>query len=452
MNDSGGGSGLSFAEELLWSADSDAAVTTPFLNCPSSLSTVFYLKGALNRSALEASLSEIVRRHSVLRSRFVGIGDIPTRFCDPAAPVPIGDVNLGASQRPPLECAHPVLAREVQQPFELARGPLVRALLVKLPGNEHAFAVTVHHIVFDAWSKRIFALELQELYQRYVRDGRCILPPLSMTYSDYVSCQRDQLSSERTRQQIDYWARQLADMPRLSLPSDTAPVNATSNRTGTCSFDVAGSDNARLRKMARECRVTTATLIFAILKTFLWRLIGSDDVAVGVPVSDRRRPEFEHLIGLFANVVVVRTQFRAASTFRDCVAAVRASFAEALLNQDVPYGYLVSLLGITQPVYRVFFNFVSDIDCSLTIPGLQAEPLTLVAPQRSTVDFGLDVRDRADALEFRCVYRADLFSSTRMQECARQFQTFVATVLERPDQSIRNHAIEYLPPAHTSAD
>jgi len=189
--------------------------------------------------------------------------------------------------------------------------------------------------------------------------------------------------------------------------------------------------------MSRRYRVTLATLMLAILKLFLNKIGNNQDIAVGVPLSDRRRPEFEHVIGLFMNVVVVRTRVTDKITFLELLDRVRRNLVDACLNQDVPYGYLAQAIGGQTPLYRVVFNFLTNIPGSqLELVGLQVTPLEVSANLQSLADLSLNIRFNAGALACRLVYKADLFSSTRVQAFVAQFQTLVSAILTAPQKSV----------------
>jgi hypothetical protein len=332
-----------------------------------------------------------------------------------------------------------VIARHVNRRFDFTRGPLVRFVLVAVSDDEHIFAITVHHIVFDRWSKRVLALELKQLYEAHVTGRTPGVGPLAASYDDYVQWQRQRLNGRLGRELIEHWTAKLRGLSDLALPCDGRREH-TSTRASTWWFTVPAEDARRLEAMSRRCRVTLATLMLAILKLFLNRVSGLDDIAVGVPLSDRRRPEFEHLIGLFMNVVVVRTNVTNEITFLDLLDRVRRTLVDACRCQDVPYGYLAQVIGAPTPLYRVIFNFVTSIPGSeLELPGLRVTPLEVSGDRQSLADVSLNVRRQAGALVCRLVYKAELFSSTRVQTFAAQFQTLVTAVLAAPQKCVAEY-------------
>lgn len=429
---------LSYAEEQLWLAERASPGAVPFFECAPSVSIVVQLAGPLNRAALENSLTEIVRRHHVLRSRFLVSHGRPARRFRRPSRIALTTLDL---RRDPgedrLAAARRVIAKSVNRRFDLDSGRLLRALLAALADDLHVLAITVHHIVFDRWSKRVLARELQQLYAAYAAGRAPDLEPLPAQYGDYVQWQRDRLESPFGRQLIEYWTAALSGLGELTLPlrGDCAP--AASMRAGTWWFMVPPEDTSRLVAMSRRCRVTITSVLLAVLVLLLNRLSGREDIAVGVPLSDRRRPDFEQLIGLFMNVVVVRTTVTPLITFLELLERVRRAIVDACRYQDMPCGCLSTLVETPRPLYRIVFDFVPAIPASeLELPALRVEPLEIDADRAALADLSLHVHHKAGTLACRLGYKADLVPAHWAGEFAAQFQSAVTAVLNAPHQRI----------------
>jgi hypothetical protein len=445
------GSGeLSFAEQLLWQAEHAGPETPPFLECASNLSSVMRLQGALNTQALDAGLQEIVCRHEVLRSRFIVRDGRPERSCEGSLPVTPVHIDLrGASNDDRPALVQDVLARHVTERFDLACAPLLRASVIALADDDHILAIVVHHIAFDRWSKRVLALELKQTYDAHARGRTPDLKPLTAGYDDYVKWQRHQLDGAPSGELMQYWTARLAALTDLTLPRDRSPDFVESARSGTCSFTIPLHDADSLRELSRRCRVTVATTMLAAFKLFLHRLSDVNDVAVGVPLSDRRRPEFEHLVGLFMNALVVRTMLTGGMTFLDLLQRVRQALADACRHQDLPYGRLLQVVGAGKPLYRVVFNFMPGIPASdFELSGLHVTPIAVAGERRSYADLSLHIRGGADGYACRLVYKADLFSPFRARQFAAKFQVLVGAVLDDPHKAIGLHELDNVESVH----
>ena len=193
--------------------------------------------------------------------------------------------------------------------------------------------------------------------------------------------------------------------------------------------------------LSRHSRATLATIVLAVFKIFLCRIGGTDDIAVGVPLSDRRRPEFESLIGLFMNVVVVRTSISHSMTFMELLDRVRRGLVDACLHQDMPYGYLLKLVG-ARPLYRVVFNFMPSLRAlEVELTGANTTLVPTATNPESVADLSLNVRTENGALLCRLMYKADLFSDASGERFAKQLQTLIRAVLHAPHTRIDQYNI-----------
>lgn len=436
------GTELSFAEELLLHAEVGGLRAVPFFDCTRNLSLVVQIQGTLNREALRTSLDVIIERHDVLRSRFVICNGRPARLKAQLAATDFPIIDLWRlSPKHPCEIVTNIITPQLERPFDLACGPLLRAFLVALTSNDHILAIAVHHIVFDRWSKRLLKLELSQCYNACATGRATDLKPLLNRYHDYVVWQRRHVTSERGRKLSAYWASQLTNLPNLMLTPDHKGRHVTTTESGTSSFTIPVEDVTRLVFLSRQFRTTLATTMLTIFKLFLHRLTDADDIAVGVPLSDRRRPEFEQLIGLFMNVVVVRTSIASTMTFLDLLDRVRRGLVNACLHQDLPYGYLLRTTG-TRPPYRVIFNFLPNLPAlDFDLIGLRTEPLGTQIQPESLADISLQVSSDSGTLMCRLVYKAELFSQKCGSTFARHLRLLANAVLTGPQSRIDTYVI-----------
>ncbi|MFD4562479.1 amino acid adenylation domain-containing protein, partial [Streptomyces sp. NPDC058469] len=409
---------LSFAQQRLWFLDQlDPGATGYVLPSPLPWS------GDLDVAILGAALSAVVARHEVLRTRLVpDAHGVPHQVIDPPAPFPLPVVDVSGAVDP-VATAQNLMTADASTPFDLTDGPLVRATLIRLASDEHVLALTMHHIVTDEWSERIFQRELSALYEAFRAGEPDPLPPLPVQYADFAVWQREWLTGDVLDGQLAYWREKLSDLPALDLPTDR-PHPPTRTSTGVmAAFTVPEETAEALRALSRAHGSTMFMTLLAAFDVLLGRYAGSEDVVVGTPVANRNRAETEDLIGFFVNTLVLRTDLSGDPTFRELLGRVRESALGAYAHQDVPFEQLVDELVTERdrsrtPLFQAFFSYDTggaDTEGAPEPSGPSGESHAHVS---RTVQFDLALRlgDReGGGLSGQIEYSTALFDAATME-------------------------------------
>ncbi|HEX6863213.1 MAG TPA: amino acid adenylation domain-containing protein, partial [Thermoanaerobaculia bacterium] len=293
---------LSFAQERLWFLDQlDPGQATY------NISTALHLDGPLDGAALRASLAEIVRRHEVLRSTFPLAGGGPVQVVGPSvAAMAVVDLSAVPGGLREAEVRRRV-SEEANRPFDIARGPLLRAVLLRVAPEEHVAVVAMHHIVSDGWSVSVLNREMAALYGAFSQGRPSPLPELPIQYADFARWQRDQLRGELVDGEIAYWRERLAGAPpRIELPTDRPRPAVQRFRGRNLSRPLSGELTRRLTELGRRQGATLFMGLLAAFEAFLVRHGSGEDVVVGTPVAGRSFQELEGLIGFFVNTLALR--------------------------------------------------------------------------------------------------------------------------------------------------
>jgi amino acid adenylation domain-containing protein len=320
--------------------------------------------GDVDVAALGAALSRVVARHEVLRTRLVtGADGVPHQVIDPPSPFPLPVVDVSGEADP--AAARLLVAAGTIAPFDLARGPLIRACLIRLGADKHVLALAVHHVASDEWSMQIFRRELSALYGAFRAGEPDPLPPLPVQYADFAVWQRQWLAGEVLDGQLAYWRDQLAGLPVLELPTDRPRPAVRSTAGAVTRFSVPAEVADGLRGVARECGATMFMTLIAAFTMLLGRYCGADDVVVGTPVANRNRAETEDLIGFFVNTLVMRTDLSGDPAFTELLGRVREMALAAYAHQDLPFEQLVDTLVTERdrsrsPLFQVLFNYFTE--------------------------------------------------------------------------------------------
>ncbi|HZM98583.1 MAG TPA: amino acid adenylation domain-containing protein, partial [Pyrinomonadaceae bacterium] len=414
----GSGPALSFAQQRLWILD-QLDPGTPAFNLPAAAR----LKGPLDAAALERTLNEIVARHESLRTTFGMNGGKPVQVITPSLEVDLPLVDLSDVKPEQRQADVQRLANEeLARPFDLSRGPLLRALLIRLEPEEHVFLMTMHHIVSDGWSMIVFLRELAQIYASFSLDKPSPLAPLSIQYADFANWQREWLKDEVLEAPLAYWKERLGgDIPVLNLPTDHPRPAIQTFSGGTHTLLLPPALQEALNALSRREGTTLFMTVLAAFKTLLYRYCGESDVTIGTPIANRNRSEIEPLIGFFLNTLVLRTDLSGNPTFRQLLGRVRDVALGAYAHQDIPFELLLEQLQPERdlsrtPFFQVMFNMLNFFSSStINLPNLVVEGFS---PFEASAKFDLSVyaAKQENGLRLDFIYNRDLFERETIEQ------------------------------------
>ena len=434
----GSGSELSFAQQRLWILD-QLDPGTPAFNLPAAAR----LKGPLDTAALARTLNEIVARHESLRTTFAMSAGKPVQVITPSLEVDLPVVDLSHVEPEQRQADMEWRANEeLAQPFDLSRGPLLRALLIRLDPEEHVFLMTMHHIVSDGWSMIVFLRELAQIYASFSLDKPSPLAPLAIQYADFANWQREWLKEEVLDAQLGYWKERLGgDIPVLNLPTDHPRPAIQTFNGGTHTLLLTPALQEALNALSRREGTTLFMTVLAAFKTLLYRYCGESDVTIGTPIANRNRSEVEPLIGFFLNTLVLRTDLSGNPTFRELLGRVRDVALGAYAHQDIPFELLLEQLQPERdlsrtPFFQVMFNMLNFFSSStINLPNLVVEGFS---PFEASAKFDLNVyaAKQENGLRLDFIYNRDLFERETIEQMANHFRNLLQSVASNPRQKL----------------
>jgi len=427
---------LSFAQQRLWFLDQLEPGSSAY-----NFSAIFRLKGRLNVTALEQSFNEIIKRHEALRTVFHAVNGSPCQIILPFMAIKLHGIDLRdiVSDTERDSEARRLSTAEVEQPFDLAHGPLLRVTLVRLAEDEYRLLLTMHHIVSDGWSMGVLFRELNALYDAFSKGHPSPLVELPVQYADFAQWQRHQLRGERLEKQLAYWKKQLETVPTQQLPTDRPrPALRTANGARH-HFELSDNLSAALKSLSNRYGVTLFMVLLAAYQTLLQRSTGQNDIVVGAPVAGRNNREIEGLIGFFLNMLVLRTDLTGDPTFPELLARVRKICLEAYSHQDLPFEKLVEELHPErnlshQPLFQVTFALQNTPRCPLALNGVSAKELEGNGGIR--FDLHLFMEEEEGHLQGWVDYSKDLFNGETIDRMIGHFQTLLEGVVANPDRCI----------------
>ncbi|MFT3803347.1 MAG: amino acid adenylation domain-containing protein [Burkholderiaceae bacterium] len=445
---------LSFSQERLWFLHR-LAPDSAFYNLQIDLP----LHGAIDEAVLRRTLTEIVRRHEILRTSFDDVDGEPMQFVQARPDLPLITVDL---RELPLESRDEAAGRraaeDARRPFDLACGPLVRATLVRLADDVRVLYLTLHHIVTDGWSMDLLTQEIAVLYDALAQDRPSPLPELPIQYADFAIWQRQTLTDEQLAGQLAYWRTQLAGHGVLELPTDHPRPAFPSYRGG---FQSTATPPAVADALRRLCRNEGATLFMGLLAAFqclLMRYTGQDDIIVGTPIANRTRAEVQPLIGFFVNTLVMRSRVQGGDSLRGFLRQVRETALAAYAHQDLPFERLVEELQPQRdpsrnPLFQVMFvlqNSIGQRSGAVPAPSYQASPAGHggVSYGNSKFDLTLYLAEDQGGISAIVEYSTDLFADDTITRFISHWQTLLQGIAASPDMPMAR--LPLLPPAERS--
>ncbi|HJS23707.1 MAG TPA: amino acid adenylation domain-containing protein [Pyrinomonadaceae bacterium] len=425
---------LSFAQQRLWFLEQLAAGKSSY-----NMLGGMRLSGQLNTNALEQTINEIVRRHESLRTTFINAAGQPRQVIAGSQPFTIEMLDWRTLPSDQHERALEELASEEQtRPFDLSTGPLLRVKLLRLDEEEHVALVVMHHIISDGWSIGVFVREVKELYEAFCNNESSPLAALPVQYADFAQWQHEWMRGEFLESQVDYWRGALSGpLPVLRLPATLPRPAEPSFRSARFTSPIPAGLEKELRELSQRRGVTLYMTLLAAFKTLLHRYTKQDDIVVGTAVAGRNYAGLEELIGVFINMLVMRSDLSGNPRFGELLDRVKETALEAFAHQDVPFEKLVMELqpdrALSQtPLFQVAFGLQSGAVKTVDLPQLRLTPLRFNV-ETARYDLTLWMIEEEDGLSASWTYSTDLFKPSEVQRMQTDFDTLLRSIVTTPD-------------------
>ncbi len=441
---------VSYAQERVWFLDQ----LLPGGNLAYNFQVATWLWGPLRPEVLARVLSEIVRRHEVLRTSFPTRDGQPVQVVHEAAPLRLPMIDLGglpaALRRP---AAEELIEALIRIPFELAKGPLIRWRLLRLDAAEHLLAQVEHHFVHDGWSLAILLREVKALYEAFLAGEPSPLPEPPVQYADFAAWQRRWMEGPVMERLLAFWRERLAGSPpSLELPTDRPWPPQGSFRGGFLLPRIEPELYQALRAFGRREGFTLYMTMLAGFLALLGRYTGEEDVVIGTANANRRAREVEGMLGMMVNTLVLRADLSGRPAWRAHLGRVRELALAVYAHQDMPFERLVRELKLPRrpgrnPLFQILFNFhdapipdlrVADLD---TFPEVRSNhtakmAMNVIVVPRAEQRVGRagDDQDRRALLHWE--YNSDLFDAATVLRMAGHYQVLLAGALADPGRAL----------------
>ncbi|MDF1845006.1 MAG: condensation domain-containing protein [Rubripirellula sp.] len=443
---------LSFNQEGLWFLNQlfpDRAYGIP--GC-------IRLDGKLDPEALRNSLEAIIGRHAILRTKMVSTGGRPFQSISDSNDISLDVVDLEAlpvSSR--MEQVIEIATLDGVEPFNLEKGPLIRAKLLRLSSEDHVFLINLHHIIADGWSMGVLMRELDHFYSHYSQNHPTTLKTLPIQYSDYSEWQRDRLQGERLDRELKFWEKYLERLSDVdALATDEVTNERGENTAGHCPITIWEQSSNAARELARQANVTFFVVLCSAYQCFLNFHARQPDVVIGSSFANRQQPDLEDMIGFFVNTLPLRTSFAGNPTMRELLRRTQRSVLAVHEHQELPLARIVQHLRPTRssernPLFQVVFDLLTpdrnpavfgyglgaQVAERRQIGNLTATPIK-VDGSDARFDLAVFLWDSPSAMAGVFEYDANRFSLSSVKKWVWQFQSTLDLLVDSPDMKLQD--------------
>jgi amino acid adenylation domain-containing protein len=422
---------VSWSQQRLWFIDRLDGPSLAYY-----IPTAIRLRGALDVPALQRAVAALVQRHESLRTVFVTVQDEPMQEIQSESSLALEIIDMsGLSEGQRRQQVRSQQTKSARDPFDLRTGPLMRACLLRIGPAEHILLATMHHIVSDGWSIGVFIRDISELYDASHESRVTTLEPLPIQYGDYAQLQRQWLQGEALEHELSYWRSRLEGAsPQLELPTDRPrpPVQSYLGKNVPVILDA--QLVRELKMFAQMHEMTLFMVLYAAWVILLSRLSGQNDIVVGTPISNRRRPELEHLIGFFVNTLAIRVRTGNELSLGKFLELVKEATLGAYSHQDVPFEKVVEALQPQRslsrnPIFQVMLVLQNTPRSEPRFSGLEAT-FEEAVDEPATFDLWLLLEERGNELSGYVNYAMDLFDPETVQRWIAFFKILLKGLID----------------------
>lgn len=441
---------LSFSQERVWFLQQLAPSNRAY-----QFQATLRFRGKFKADVLERSLSELVRRHEILRTTFPSVDGRPRQRIHAPQSVSLPLIVLEAAPDDKLEARlQEVIRDEVQKPFNLTELPLIRWVLVRLESQDHVLIHVEHHLLHDGWSFNVFIQELLTLYKYFSEGQPSPLREPRLQFGDFAVWQRHWIEQGGVEAQLAYWKERLGGRSAIpQIPWDYPRPPVASFRGGLLRVELPVELCESARNTARKEGYSLFMLMVSVFLTLLYRYSEQDEIDIGTGIANRRWAETEGMLGMIINNIALRADLSGDPTFRELLRGVRKTTLEAYENQDVPFDQVVAAVQPERtlsmnPLFQIFFSFHDSPFPDLRLPEVAVEIVEGISNDSAKFDLnvivipnskqrgGLNPRSDPRSITMLWEYSTDIIDSSTIARAVRHYQNLLTSSLECPDQKL----------------
>jgi amino acid adenylation domain-containing protein len=412
-----------------------------------NLKLTYHLKGDLNIELFDKSLGLLFDQQHTVYSVFRQKDGLPYIEIIPRKLV-IEHLDFSLeNQEDVIKKIYSLVASDSRKPFDIETGPLFRLYLLKAADNDYYFHATIHHIIFDGFSRRVFVQEISKIYNCLLLEKFGSIEQHEYQSYDFADWEMKSPSEFDENQLIGFWKENLRDSPsELKFPFD---FNRTNHSTGYGyreSFSVPESIGLRLRQLSAESGSTLFETVLSALGLLFHKYTGEDDICIGIPVSTRlRNPKLWKIFGYFVNTSVVRIKIDENSPASKLIAFTSNAAKNAIAHSNLPFEKIVEVVrparipGIN-PLFQVSLSWFTNFTVPMDLGNIVGERVN-VNEGVSPFDITFLIWENGGKIDGEIEYDIDLLEHETIVRLKENFIRLLEIYGKFPDQNISELSI-----------
>lgn len=388
------------------------------------------INGPVQVDRLQSAMNRLVRRHETLRTAFMLHEGKPVQYIHEEE-----ELSLQLGCRTIQESNLITEVRTFIQPFDLAQAPLLRSQLLCIGETHHVLCLDMHHMISDGVSMSVLIDDLLAFYQDET------VEPLRLQYKDYACWQNEMLETGQLAEQEAFWLNEFAvPAPLLQIPTDYPRQANTEGEDEAVKAVLSPDVVESLHTLASNTGSTLYMVLLSAYSLLLSIYSGQKDIVVGTPVAGRSRADLQPLIGMFVNIIPLRSLPENQKTFIDFLVEVKETALSAFENQDYPFDELIRKLNVSRdagrnPLFDASFA-LQNMDTAIPeIEGLNIKPLDLVF-YRAKFDLTLWGEEAGEEILLALEYRTSLFKRRTVEKMLHDFIRIIDLIIEQPHRPL----------------
>ncbi|MDP1816120.1 MAG: amino acid adenylation domain-containing protein [Leadbetterella sp.] len=434
---------LSSAQRRLWVLSQFEEGSVAY-NMPGST----YMNKGIDFACFKRAIESTIARHEILRTVFKEdeTGEIRQWI------ISIKDLGFSLGyqdyrkEENKDEKIQNYISEDSVKPFDLEKGPLLRATLLHVEDERYVFYFNMHHIISDGWSMEVLTKDVFSYYEAYKENKEPELKELRIQYKDYSAWQLSHIGEESFKAHRTYWLENLrGELPLLDLPITRQRPRLKTHNGRTFGTYLNKEISGKLKEFSRQQGGTLFMGLLASLHALFYRYSGQVDQIIGSPIAGREHADLEDQIGFYVNTLALRNQINPEEGFDELFLRVKQNTLNAYSHQMYPFDRLVEELDLARDTSR---SAVFDVMMVLQNNGENVSDFELPLGQQDQVfdhgsktskfDLLINIQEQGEYLWFSVEYNTDVYEGEMIERFINHYKSLVSKLLSAPKQALRN--------------